>query len=77
MGKFIEIVRELFPLLQPEWIFCEVKDVPIDVLAAFYEEEEYQKRIGKIKIDIKIKGYRYVLTPKKEIFMIRRKVSLI
>jgi hypothetical protein len=77
MGKIIEAIKNLFPILQPEWVFCEVKDVPVDVLASFYEEEEYQKRIGKSKMDIKIKGYRYKLTPKKEIFMMRRKVSLI
>ena len=77
MGIIIETIRNLFPILQPEWIYCQVKDVPEDVLAAFYEEEEYQRRIGKTKMDIKIKGYRYKLTPKKETFMVRRKVSLL
>lgn len=77
MGKIIETLRKLFPLLQPEWIMCRAKDVPSDILASFYEEEEYRTRLGKTKMDIKIKGYRYILTKKKEIFMIRRKVSII
>ena len=77
MGKLIEIIRNLFPILQPEWIYCPAKDVPVEVLASFYEEEEYLKRIGKKSIDIRIKGYRYILTPRKEIFMVRRKVSLL
>jgi len=77
MNKILEIIKDLFPILQPEWIFCEVKDVPEPILASFYEEEEYLRRIGKKRMDIKIKGYRYILTPKKEIFMYRRKVSLI
>ena len=77
MINIIEILRKLFPLLQPEWIMCRAKDVPQETLATFYEEEEYERRIGKIKIDIRIKGYRYILTPKKEIFMKKRQVSLI
>lgn len=77
MSKIIESIKNLFPLLQPEWVFCEVKDVPKETLASFTEEEEYLKRIGKKKLDIKIRGYRYILTPKKEVFMTRRKVSLI
>lgn len=77
MGKTIEILRKLFPLLQPEWIMCRAKDVPLETLAAFYEEEEYERRVGKKKMDIKIKGYRYILTSKKEIFMKKRQVSLI
>jgi len=77
MGKIIEILRNLFPLLQPEWIMCQAKDVPEEVMAAFIEEEEYLKRIGQKKLDIKIRGYRFILTPKKEVFMQRRKVSLI
>ena len=77
MNKISKIIGDLFPILQPEWLFCESKEVPEDVLAAFYEEEEYLKRIGKKKMDIKIRGYRYILTPRKEIFMYRRKVSLI
>ena len=77
MGKIIETIRKLFPLLQPEWIMCEEKDVPLTIKSAFYEEEEYLKRIGKTKMDIKIKGYRYILTKRKELFMKRRKVSLI
>jgi hypothetical protein len=69
---------ELFPLiLQPEWVFCDITDVPESIRASFYEEEEYLRRIGKNKMDIKIKGYRYILTPKKEVFMSRRKVSLL
>ena len=77
MISITKIVMDLFPILQPEWIFCEVKDVPETILASFYEEEEYLRRIGKTKMDVKIKGYRYILTPKKEIFMTRRKVSLL
>jgi len=77
MGKIIETLRRLFPLLQPEWIMCRAKDVPNDTLVVFYEEEEYERRIGKKYIDIKLKGYRYILTPRKEIFMKKRKVSLI
>ena len=77
MNKISKIIGDLFPILQPEWLFCESKEVPEDVLAAFYEEEEHLKRIGKKKMDIKIRGYRYILTPRKEIFMYRRKVSLI
>lgn len=77
MGKILEIIRKLFPILQPEWIKCTKDDIPKDIMASFNEEEEYQTRIGKSKIDIKIKGYRYILTPKKEIFMHKRKVSLI
>lgn len=77
MGKIIEIIRELFPILQPEWITCNESDVPKDIKASFYEEVEYQTRIGKKSMDIKIKGYRYILTQKKEIFMVRRKVSLL
>ena len=77
MGKIKEIIRSLFPILQPEWIMCRAKDVPLDVLAAFYEEEAYQRTINKKSMDIRIKGYRYILTPKKEIFMIRRKISII
>ncbi len=75
--KITKIIFELFPIIKPEWLFCTEKEVPVDIKAAFYEEEEYQRRIGKISMDIKIKGYRYILTPKKEIFMRRRKVSLI
>lgn len=76
--KITEILAELFPLiLKPEWLFCMSKDVPEDILASFYEEEEYLRRIGKSHMDIKIKGYRYILTPRKEVFMHRRKVSLI
>lgn len=74
MVKIIETIKNLFPLIQPEWIFCEVKEVPEDILASFYEEVEYLKTINKKSFDIKIKGYRYILTPKKEVFMIRRKV---
>ena len=77
MKSLIKIIQDLFPILQPTWVFCEVKDIPEDILASFYEEEEYLHRIGKKKMDIKIKGYRYILTPKKEIFMYRKKVSLI
>lgn len=77
MSKIIEILRNLFPLLQPEWIMCRAKDVPTETIVAFYEEEEYERRVGKKRMDIKIKGYRYILTPKKEIFMRKRKVSLI
>ncbi len=77
MVNTIEILRKLFPLLQPEWIMCRAKDVPQETLAAFYEEEEYQRRVGKTRMDIKIKGYRYILTPKKETFMKKRQVSLI
>lgn len=77
MKSIIEIVKELFPILQPEWLYCQAKDVPVEVLAAFYEEEENFKKIGKKSMDIKIREYRYILTPKKEKFMIRRKVSLI
>lgn len=73
MSKIIEIIKNMFPILQPEWIFCMVKEVPEDILVAFNEEEMYLHRIGKKKIDIKIKNYRYILTPKKEIFMVRRK----
>ncbi len=77
MNKIIEIIKKVYPILQPEWVFCEAKDVPEEVLAAFYEEEAYLTKIGKKKMDIKIRGYRYILTPKKEVFMSRRKVSLI
>jgi hypothetical protein len=77
MGKIVETLRKLFPLLQPEWIMCRSKDIPTEIMIAFIEEEEYERRIGKISMDIKIKGYRYILTPKKEIFMYRRKVSLV
>jgi len=77
MGKLIEIIRNLFPLIQPEWIMCRSKDIPSEIMACFNEEDEYLKRIGKKSIDIKLRGYRYILTPKKEIFMRRRKVSLI
>ena len=77
MNKITKTIMELFPIIKPEWIFCEVKEIPEDVLASFYEEEEYLKRIGKKKMDIKIRGYRYILTPRMEIFMYRRKVSLI
>jgi hypothetical protein len=77
MSKIIEIIKNIFPILQPEWVYCPVKDVPEDVLASFYEEEEYLHRIGKKRIDIKIRGYRYILTSRKEIFMSRKKVSLL
>ncbi len=77
MGKIIETIRNLFPLIQPEWIVCRSKDIPPEVMASFVEEEEYLKRIGKKNIDFKLRGYRYILTPKKETFMYRRKVSLI
>lgn len=77
MKSIIEVVKNLFPILQPEWVFCKADDVPAEVLAAFNEEEEYLKRIGKKSMDLKIRGYRYILTPKKEIFMTRRKVSLL
>ena len=77
MSQIIEILRDLFPILQPEWVMCKAQDVPTDILASFYEEEAYLKQIGKKKVDIKIKGYRYILTPKKEVFMTRRKVSLL
>ena len=77
MKTIKEVLRDLFPILQPEWIMCPAKDVPVEVLAIFYEEEEYLRKIGKKSMDLKIKGYRYILTPKKEKFMIRRKVSLI
>lgn len=74
MDIITKIIMDLFPFLQPEWIFCSEKEIPIDIKAAFYEEEEYLRRIGKTKMDIKIKGYRYRLTPKKEIFMKRREI---
>lgn len=77
MNKILETIKELFPILQPEWVFCEEKEVPEDIKAAIYEEQEYLKRIGKKRTDIKIRGYRYILTPKKEVFMSRRKVSLL
>jgi hypothetical protein len=77
MNKIIEVIKNLFPLIQPEWVLCLEKDIPEEIKVAFYEEEEYLHRIGKKKMDLRIKGYRYILTPKKEIFMSRRKVSLL
>ncbi len=77
IGRLTKIVMDLFPILQPEWVFCEVKEVPRDVLASFYEEEAIQKKVGKTKIDVIIGSYRYKLTPKKEVFMTKRKVSII
>lgn len=72
MKTIAKYVMKLFPFLQPEWLFCAEKEVPIDVKAAFYEEEQYLRTVGKKSMDVKIKGFRYILTPKKEIFMRRR-----
>lgn len=77
MGRIIEILRLMFPLLQPEWIMCRSKDVPHEVLAIFYEEEAYRTKTGIKKMDIRHKGYRYILTPRKEVFMKKREVSLL
>lgn len=79
MGKIIELIRNLFPILQPEWVTCMAKEIPAEVLAAFYEEEMNHRTIGKNSMDVKIKGFRYKLNfkTKKEIFMAKRKVSII
>lgn len=74
MGKIIEIIKKLFPVLQPEWVFCNEQDIPKDILVIFFEEEVYNKKIGKDKFDINVQGYRYKYSPKKEMFMIRRQI---